>query len=148
LYPDDGNWTSALTDLECGRCGERYDADVPQNVCRCGAPLLARYDLDRVRASVRPQDIASRRADLWRYRELLPVRDPANVISLGEGWTPIVPLPDYGRRIGVPGLLAKDEGMPHPAHQRQRRRRLGHLCRAGRHGVSGGDARGRSAGDP
>ncbi|MFB7272070.1 threonine synthase [Streptomyces sp. NPDC056244] len=110
MYPDDGNWTSALTHLECGRCAERYDADVPQNVCRCGSPLLVRYDLDQVRASVRPQDIASRGADLWRYRELLPVRDPANVITLGEGWTPIVPLAGYGRRIGVPGLLAKDEG--------------------------------------
>jgi threonine synthase len=111
LYADDGNWTSALTELECGRCAERYDADVPQNVCRCGAPLLVRYDLDRVRTTVRPQDIASRGADLWRYRELLPVRDPAHVITLGEGWTPIVELADYGRRIGVPGLLAKDEGM-------------------------------------
>ncbi|WNI16030.1 threonine synthase [Actinacidiphila sp. ITFR-21] len=111
MYPDDGTWTSGLTHLECGRCGERYDADVPQNVCRCGSPLLARYDLDRVRASVRPADIAARGADLWRYRELLPVRDPANVTTLGEGWTPIVPLTAYGRRIGVPGLLAKDEGM-------------------------------------
>lgn len=112
MYPDDdGTWTSALTHLECGRCAEKYDAEVPQNVCRCGSPLLVRYDLDRVRATVRPQDIASRSTDLWRYRELLPVRDPANVIALGEGWTPIVPLPGYGRRIGVPGLLAKDEGM-------------------------------------
>ncbi|WP_066948641.1 threonine synthase [Streptomyces lushanensis] len=111
MYPDDGSWTSALTHLECGRCAERYDADLPQNVCRCGSPLLVRYDLDRVRSSVRPRDIASRGADLWRYRELLPVRDPVNVVTLGEGWTPIVPLAAYGRRIGVPGLLAKDEGM-------------------------------------
>ncbi|MET8406393.1 threonine synthase [Streptomyces sp900116325] len=111
MYPDDGTWTSALTHLECGRCAERYDAEVPQNGCRCGSPLLARYDLDRVRATVRPPDIASRSTDLWRYRELLPVRDPANVVALGEGWTPIVPLAGYGRRIGVPGLLAKDEGM-------------------------------------
>ncbi|MGW2073638.1 threonine synthase [Streptomyces sp. NPDC001953] len=111
MYPDDGGWTSALTHLECGRCAERYDAEAPQNVCHCGSPLLVRYDLDQVRASVRPEDIASRGADLWRYRELLPVRDPANVITLGEGWTPILPLTRYGRRIGVPGLLAKDEGM-------------------------------------
>ncbi len=112
MYPDDdGTWTSALTHLECGRCAEQYDAEVPQNVCRCGSPLLVRYDLDQVRTTVRPTDIASRGTDLWRYRELLPVRDPANVIALGEGWTPIVPLPGYGQRIGVPGLLAKDEGM-------------------------------------
>ncbi|GAA5186978.1 threonine synthase [Rugosimonospora acidiphila] len=111
MYPDDGSWTSALTHLECGRCAERYDADEPQNVCRCGSPLLARYDLDRVRSAVRPADVASRGTDLWRYRELLPVRDPGKVVTLGEGMTPIVPLPEYGRRVGVPSLLAKDEGL-------------------------------------
>lgn len=110
MYPDDGTWTSALTHLECGRCAERYDADVPQNVCRCGSPLLVRYDLDRVRASVRPQDIASRGADLWRYRELLPVRDPAHVITLGEGWTPIVPLAEYGRMDRGTGPAGQGRG--------------------------------------
>jgi threonine synthase len=111
VYPDDGDWTSALTHLECARCAERYDADKPQNVCRCGAPLLARYDLDRAGAAVSPPGLAARRPDLWRYRELLPVRDPGNVVTLGEGMTPIVPLPGYGRRVGVPGLLVKDEGL-------------------------------------
>jgi threonine synthase len=111
LYPDDGRWSSALSYLECARCAERYDPDQRHNLCRCGSPLLARYDLDQVRTAVRPLDIASRGGDLWRYRELLPVRDPANVVTLGEGMTPIVPLPEYGRRVGVPGLLVKDEGL-------------------------------------
>jgi threonine synthase len=102
-------WTSALSHLECARCGTRYDADEPQNLCACGTPLLARYDLARVKVST--SDIAGRPADLWRYRELLPVRDRGNVVTLGEGMTPILPLADYGARIGVPGLLVKDEGL-------------------------------------
>ncbi|GAB1514103.1 threonine synthase [Actinophytocola sp. KF-1] len=104
-------WHSALSHLECGRCGTRYDADVPQNLCACGTPLLVRYDLERAAATVSTSDIAGRRPDLWRYRELLPVRDRRHVVTLGEGMTPILPLRSYGARIGVPDLLVKDEGM-------------------------------------
>jgi threonine synthase len=103
------SWNSALSHLECGRCGSWHDADKPQNLCECGTPLLARYDLDAVRVST--SDIAGRPADLWRYRELLPVRDRGNVVTLGEGMTPILPLRSYGARIGVPGLLVKEEGL-------------------------------------
>ncbi len=103
-------WNSALSHLECGRCGTRHDADKPQNLCECGTPLLARYDLDRVRRTASPSVIARRPADLWRYRELLPVRDRGHVVTLGEGMTPILPLRSYGARIGVPNLLVKDEG--------------------------------------
>jgi threonine synthase len=104
-------WNSALSHLECGRCGTRYDADEPQNLCECGTPLLVRYDLDQVAGTVSKEDIAGRPNDLWRYHELLPVRDRQNVVSLGEGMTPILPLKDYGTRIGVPNLLVKDEGL-------------------------------------
>ena len=102
---------SALSHLECSRTGARYDADRVQGVSEVGAPLLARYDLDAVRENVTPGDIAVRPHDLWRYHELLPVRDPAHVTTLGEGMTPLLPLPSYGSRIDVPGLLMKDEGM-------------------------------------
>ena len=102
---------SALSHLECSRTGARYDADRVQGVSDVGAPLLARYDLDAVRAGVSPDDIAGRPHDLWRYHEVLPVRDPAHLTSLGEGMTPLLPLPSYGSRIDVPGLLMKDEGM-------------------------------------
>src|SRR5262249_16750394 len=61
-------------------------------------------------ATTSPAVIARRSPDLWRYRELLPVRDRANVMTLGEGMTPIVPLPRYGRQGGVPGLIVKEEG--------------------------------------
>ncbi|MBO0831560.1 MAG: threonine synthase [Actinobacteria bacterium] len=102
---------SALSHLECSRTRERYDADVVQTLSSAGAPLLARYDLDQVRASVSPAELATRPPTLWRYREVLPVRDPQSIVSMGEGMTPLTPLPTYGAKIGVPGLLLKDEGM-------------------------------------
>jgi threonine synthase len=87
------DWRSYLTHLECTACGLRHDADQLQTVCTaCGKVLFARYDLDAVRKAVRPEAFAPRRWDMWRYSELLPIRDPANVISLGEGLTPLVEL--------------------------------------------------------
>ncbi|SDP10641.1 threonine synthase [Actinacidiphila guanduensis] len=102
---------SALSHLVCSQTGTRYDADVVQGVSAAGMPLLARYDLERVAATVTPADIAARPRTLWRYREVLPVRDEANIVSLGEGMTPLIPLPSYGAAIGVPHLLMKDEGL-------------------------------------
>ena len=100
---------SALSHLDCPRCGAWHDADRVQGTCSCGSPLLARYDLERVQAS--PRDIAGRAPDLWRYHELLPVRDASQVVSLGEGMTPLLALRRLGRALGVPNLLMKDEGL-------------------------------------
>ena len=102
---------SLLSHLECSRTGELYDADQVQGVSAVGAPLLARYDLDQVRETVSRESLKDRPHDLWRYHEVLPVRDPANVTTLGEGMTPLLPLPTYGAAIGVPNLLMKDEGL-------------------------------------
>jgi len=88
-----------------------YDADVPQNLCACGSPLLARYDLDRLAATSSFDAMTARPPSLWRYRELLPVRDDAHVVTLGEGMTPLTPLPRLGAALGVPRLLMKDEGL-------------------------------------
>jgi threonine synthase len=103
--------TSHLSHLECPACGTTYDADVPQNLCRCGSPLLARYDLERLAASNALDDLPNRPPTLWRYRELLPVRAEEHVVSLGEGMTPLTPLPRLGAALGVPRLLMKDEGL-------------------------------------
>lgn len=95
--------------LDCPRCGAVHDAHVPQNLCPCGSPLLARYDLEAVAKAVSPSDLAFRPADLWRYRELLPCGgDP---VTFGEGWTPLFPARRYGVQIGLPSLLIKDEGV-------------------------------------
>ncbi len=102
---------SALSHLDCPRCGTRYDADRVQGTCSCGSPLLARYDLRQVASQASPRDIAGRSADLWRYHELLPVRQAAQVVSLGEGMTPLLAMPNIGRALGVPDLLMKDEGL-------------------------------------
>ncbi|GIG86178.1 threonine synthase [Plantactinospora endophytica] len=100
-----------LTHLHCPRCDTTYDADRPQNLCSCGSPLLARYDLAEVRKAVDPTALGGRAADLWRYRELLPVAEDRHVTTFGEGWTPMLPAARYGGSIGVPGLLVKDEGL-------------------------------------
>ncbi|AKC85606.1 threonine synthase [Pseudoxanthomonas suwonensis] len=102
---------SHLSHLYCPKSGERYDADRIQQLSRIGAPLLAAYDLASLARSWRPADLAGREPTLWRYRELLPVRDPAHVVSLGEGFTPLLPLPRLGRELGIGGLWMKDEGI-------------------------------------
>jgi threonine synthase len=99
---------SAMSHLECPSCGRQHDADVLTNVCDCGSPLLARYDLSRVAAT--PRSLSTRPPDLWRYHELLPVRDPASVVSLGETVTPLLPLDRLGRELGLSRLLMKDDG--------------------------------------
>lgn len=102
---------SHLLHLQCGRCSKIYDADIPQGLCECGSPLLARYDLDDVRKNVTPADIRPREPNLWRYHELLPVRFPENVVSFGEGMTPIIQLKEFGKDIGLSHLFMKDEGL-------------------------------------
>jgi threonine synthase len=102
---------SALSHLDCSRCGTRYAADQVQGTCRCRSPLLARYDLRYVADRVSPGQIAGRPPDLWRYHELLPVREAGHVVSLGEGMTPLLAMPELGRALGVPRLLMKDEGL-------------------------------------
>jgi threonine synthase len=102
---------SALSHLDCSRCGTWYDADEVQGTCSCGSPLLARYDLRQVAGQASPREIAGRPADLWRYHELLPVRQASHVVSLGEPMTPLLPMPRIGQALGVPDLLMKDESL-------------------------------------
>jgi len=102
---------SYLSHLECSRDGRSYDAGIPQNVCGCGSPLLARYDLGALANEVSRDDISAGPPSLWRYHPLLPVSAPAAVITLGEGLTPILGLPNYGAQIGIPRLFVKDEGL-------------------------------------
>jgi threonine synthase len=127
---------SALSHLDCSRCGARHEAGQLQGTCHCGYPLLARYDLELAAARVTPADIAGRPPTLWRYHELLPVTGPAAVISFGEGMTPLLPLPRLGRDIGVPGLLMKDESPLPTATFKARGAAVG-VSRAAELGASG-----------
>jgi len=99
-----------VSHLECGLTGERYEADRLHGLSRAGRPLLVRYDLAGVRGALTKGALAQRPEDIWRYRELLPVRDKANIISLGEQMTPIVPLDAIARESGAAAILVKDEG--------------------------------------
>jgi threonine synthase len=100
---------SYLEALTCPACGRDHDAGIPQNLCECGSPLLARYDLEAAAGALTREAFAERAPDLRRYHELLPVGAPDDVVSLGERVTPLLPLPRVGSAIGVPRLLMKDE---------------------------------------
>ncbi|MGB3715409.1 MAG: threonine synthase [Candidatus Promineifilaceae bacterium] len=102
---------SYLSHLECSNCGSTYDAEGLIRVClECGYPLLARYHLDQARGRLDRDEITERRAELWRFRELLPVRDPANIVTLGEGGKPLLKLERLGKQLSLSNLYLKDEG--------------------------------------
>ncbi|HET8971700.1 MAG TPA: threonine synthase, partial [Pseudolabrys sp.] len=101
---------SFVTHLECAFTGERHDADQVHNLSRAGKPLLVRYDLAGVRKALSKDKLAARAPDLWRYRELLPVRKPEDIVSLGEAMTPIVRMRRLAAKLGGGEILVKDEG--------------------------------------
>src|SRR5215467_14281729 len=110
---DDENLTTEratfVTHLECSATEERYAADALHNLSRAGKPLLVRYNLDGARSALSKDALAQRPRDLWRYRELLPVRRCADIVSLGEAMTPIVALPRLAGALGAAEILVKDE---------------------------------------
>ena len=99
-----------VSHLECSMTGEIYEADRLHGLSRAGRPLLVRYDLEAAGRALTRDELAKRPADLWRYRELLPVRRAENIVSLGENATPIVALGKVGREQGAANLWVKDEG--------------------------------------
>jgi len=100
-----------VSHLECPKCGKTYDSEQLVQLCDCGAPLLVRYDLGAVQKDFSKEKLAARPADLWRYRELLPVKDPRNIVTLGEGMTPLLKLNNLGPEVGINNLYLKDEGI-------------------------------------
>ncbi|KRW59609.1 threonine synthase [Pseudomonas sp. TTU2014-080ASC] len=102
---------SYLSHLYCPKTHERYAADQVQQLSKAGAPLLVAYDLDALKKAWKPADLQGRDASLWRYHELLPVVDPANIVTLGEGFTPLLPTPAIGHDLGIDDLWLKDEGI-------------------------------------
>ena len=97
-----------LTHLECARCAATYPADRLQNLCSCGGPLLARYDLKAAGKTFTRDSLTDRRRDMWRYAEVLPTREE-DAVTLGEGGSPLFPLPRLGERLELPGLYLTDE---------------------------------------
>ena len=99
-----------MTHLECSLTGERHEADRLQNLSKAGKPLLARYDLEAVARRLTRDELASRPSGMWKWRELLPLPEGAEPVSLGEPETPLVPLAHVGRRQGAHAPVVKDEG--------------------------------------
>jgi threonine synthase len=98
-----------LTHLECTKCNRRYEPGQVLNLCECGGPLFARYNLERAAKSMRPGHLALREPTLWRYDDVLPVENPDHRISLGEGFTPLLSARRLGAKVGLPRLFVKDE---------------------------------------
>lgn len=97
--------------LLCPKCRATYDSEKVIQLCDCGAPLLVIYDLEKAAGSLSKEGLSKRPATLWRYRELLPVRDEKNIVSLGEGMTPLVHFERLGLSMDTPELYMKDEGI-------------------------------------
>lgn len=100
-----------VTHLYCSLCGSRYEAGRLHNLCECGKPLMVAYDLEKASRSLTRESVASREPTLWRYREVLPVDDERNVITLGEGMTPLLRADRLGARLGMSELYIKDESL-------------------------------------
>jgi threonine synthase len=98
------------THLECSLCHKRHEAGQVSNLCECGGPLLVRYDLDNVRRMWPRRAVGSGPSSMWRYAPVLPASD-SSIVSLGEGWTPLVHARRLGARLGAEALFVKDEGM-------------------------------------
>jgi len=102
---------SLVSHLECARCRKQFEPGKVYNLCDCGSPLLVRYQLGRIDGRALHDRLASRAANLWRYRELLPVARESSIVSLGEGFTPLLHARQLGEVLGVPNLYLKDEGV-------------------------------------
>ena len=104
-----GDIMSYLQHLKCSKCGEKHPAGKPQTFCKkCNAPLIAVYDYEKIKEVFSKDALKGRRADMWRYLEFLPIEDERNIVSLGEGFTPIHKLE---LDIGVKNLYMKDDGI-------------------------------------
>ncbi len=100
-----------VSHLSCPKCDKTYESEALVQLCECGAPLLVEYDLEKVTAVLKKEMLKEREPNLWRYLELLPLKDSKNIITLGEGMTPLLHLKRLGKEIDIPNLYLKDEGI-------------------------------------
>jgi threonine synthase len=100
-----------VTHLYCSSCGKKREARQLVNLCECGKPLMVAYDLEKAATTLTRESLAGREPTLWRYREVLPVEDESNRLTLGEGMTPLIKSERLGARLGMPNLYIKDESL-------------------------------------
>ena len=103
---------SFLTHLECTYCGKVFSSEEPHRLCDdCGKVLYPRYDISSARKSLKKEDLLYRSSNMWRYFEMMPIINESNVVTLGEGFTPIFKTGRLGEKIGADHVLVKDEGI-------------------------------------
>jgi threonine synthase len=102
-----------VTHLECSKTGKTYEPNKLYNLSEAGKPLLVRYALKRAAQTLTKESLKKRVSSLWRYREVLPVINDKNIVTLGEGWTPLLHAKRLGGQFGLPALFIKDES-PNP----------------------------------
>src|SRR4030095_8287540 len=102
-----------VTHLECSKTGKKYEPNKLYNLSEAGKPLLVRYDLKMAARTLTKESLKKRVSSLWRYREVLPVINDENIVTLGEGWTPLIHAKRLGEQLGMPELFIKDES-PNP----------------------------------
>ena len=100
-----------VSHLECPKCGATLNSEQQVQLCACGSPLLRRSHLNQLQKTLHKATLKQRKPDLWRYRELLPVKNEENIISLGEGMTPMLHLGKIGKALDLDKLYLKDEGI-------------------------------------
>ena len=100
-----------MTHLECARDGSTYDGEKLHNLSDVGAPLLACYDLEKAAETLRPEALQARPPNMWRYREVMPIRSESEIVSLGEGFTPLHRAERLGTWAGFSELYIKDESV-------------------------------------
>ncbi|MDR2635223.1 MAG: threonine synthase, partial [Campylobacteraceae bacterium] len=101
-----------VTHLECPKCKSRFSHERLAQLCeKCSAPLLVKYDIKKIKSAFSKEKLSSRPYNLWRYKELLPIINPKNIVSLGEVITPLLKLANLGSYLGFDNLFLKDEGL-------------------------------------
>lgn len=106
-----GRWllSTRIINLQCPECGRESSTDRIAGYCVCGSPLLAKYDTESVKEAVSSGGFPSSANSMWRYAQLLPVRSSSSVVTLGEGWTPLLTFRVLSRQLGIEKILVKDE---------------------------------------
>ena len=102
---------NTITHLECSVCGKRREAGKIHNLCECGGPLLVLYDLEKTKATWNREQLKGAPCSMWRYAPVLPVREAANIVTLGEGMTPLRHTERLAARLGATDVWVKDEGI-------------------------------------
>ena len=103
---------STFSHLECSKCGVKYSKTELHNLSPCCTlPLFPQYDLEKAKSILHKKDLKSRESNMWRYREIMPVEFKENIISLGEGWTPLVQANRLGELKGFSNLYLKNESI-------------------------------------